>query len=117
MAHLKYKPFMAYIEPTMQTALRKFAKRKKTTMTEVIREALNARLTPGDPYIAGFNNGIDAAVSAIKNTKAAQMRFPSGKTFAEIISDEVERHYLQENSDAAKGREESVPRVQALLSQ
>ena len=117
MAHLKYKPFMAYIEPAMQTALRKFAKKKRTTMTEVIREALNARLTPGDPYVAGFNNGIDAAVAAVKNTKAAQMRFPSGKTFAEIISDEVERHYLQENTDGTRGREESMPKLPALLSQ
>jgi hypothetical protein len=115
MAYQKYKPFMAYVEADVLLKLKKFAKKKRTTMTEVVREALNARLMPGDPYVSGFNAGIDSAVIAVKNTKGAQMRFPSGKTFAELTSEEIERHYLPENVNEAVGRNESVSRVQSLL--
>jgi len=117
MAYQKYKPFMAYIEPEVLLKLKKFTKKKRTTMTEVVREALNARLTPGDPFISGFNSGIDAAVEAVKNTKGAQMRFPSGKTFAELTTEEIVRHYLQENADETSRRKESVPSLQGLLQE
>jgi hypothetical protein len=117
LSHSKYKPFMAYIEPVTLIALKKFSKKKKMVMTEVIRQSLTARLTPGDPFTAGFNAGIDAAISAVRATKGAQMAFPSGKTFAELAVVEVERHYMQENSDEVKGTTESVQGLQPVLQQ
>ena len=111
---------MAYIEPAMLLSLKKFGKKRKMVMTEVIRQALSARLTPGDPYTAGFNAGIDAAIEAVKNTKGAQMAFPSGKTFAELAVVEIERHYMQENSngtEGTKGSAEPVPGLQPVLQQ
>lgn len=115
MAYQKYKPFMAYIEPDVLLKLKKFSKKMKTTMTEIIREALNARLTTGDPYIVGFNNGIDAAVLAVQNTKVSQMRFPSGKTFSELMTEEIERNYLKEIQNETVGREKPVSKLQSLL--
>jgi hypothetical protein len=111
---------MAYIEPAVLLALKKFSKKRKMVMTEVIRQALAARLTPGDPFTAGFNAGIDASITAVKATKGAQMAFPSGKTFAELAVVEIERHYMQENSNGAegtKGPAEPVSGLQPVLQQ
>jgi hypothetical protein len=108
---------MAYIEPATLTALRKFAKKRKVVMTEVIRQALVARLTQGEPFVAGFNAGIDAAIEAVKNTKGAQMAFPSGKTFAQMTTIEIERHYMKEvtHEESVNRATQSMPIVQPLL--
>jgi uncharacterized membrane protein YgcG len=76
---------MTYLEPDNITRLQKFAKKKKITMSQVIREALNARMSDGDPYNAGFNAGIEESINIIKKNKASQMRFPSGSSFAELM--------------------------------
>ena len=95
--HSKYKPFMAYIEPEMLTKLKKFSKKSKTTMTEIVRQALNAKMIDGDPYVAGFNDGIKKAAIGISNTQGAQMMFPSGKSFATLVIDEIETYFIKEH--------------------
>lgn len=119
MSASKYKPFMAYIEPATLLALKKFAKKRKIVMTEVIRQALLARLTPGEPFVVGFNAGIDAAITAVRATKGAQMAFPSGKTFAELTTLEIERHYMKEvtHEESINRTAEPMPSVQPLLQQ
>lgn len=97
----KYKAFMAYIEPRDLVRLKRFARTKKTTMAGLIREAVVARLAGGDPYNSGFNAGLRKAAEVAKETKGAQMRFPSGKTFGELVTDELENHFVVEASDAA----------------
>jgi len=99
----KYKPFMSYLEPQEIVRLKKFAKKKKTTMTGVIREALASTLAQGDPYTAGFNGGLKRAVEVAQTTKGAQMRFPSGKSFAELVTEEIEKQFIKE-IDHAEGR-------------
>ena len=81
----KVKPFLTYLEEQDIDKLRKFAKKKKITMSHVVREAIKARMVDGDPYNAGFNAGIDASINLVKENKASQMRFPSGSSFAELI--------------------------------
>lgn len=81
----KVKAFLTYLEEKEINRLRKFAKKKKVTMSQVIREGLNARLSEGDPYNAGFNAGVDECIKLIKDNKASQMRFPSGSSFAELM--------------------------------
>lgn len=81
----KVKPFLTYLEEKEIDRLRKFAKKKKITMSQVIREALNARMADGDPYRSGFNAGVDESIRLIKDNKASQMRFPSGSSFAELM--------------------------------
>lgn len=115
MANLQFKPFMAYIAPEMILRLKRFARRNKTTMAETIREALDARLASGDPYTRGFNDGVEAAVNAVKNTKGAQMRFPSGKSFSDLAAEEIERHYRRENGNEVNRVKESVSGLQSVL--
>jgi hypothetical protein len=80
---------MVYLEPKEIKRLKKFSADHKIAMTQVVREAVNARLTAGDPFTNGFNTGIDKAVTAVKATQWAQMRFPSGRSIAELIDDDL----------------------------
>ena len=85
MTPFKVKPFMTYLEEKDIDRLKKFAKKKKITMSQVIREGLSARMSEGDPYNAGFKAGIEESIRLIKDNKASQMRFPSGSSFAELM--------------------------------
>jgi uncharacterized membrane protein YgcG len=76
---------MTYLEERDIDRLKKFAKKKKITMSQVIREGLSARMAEGDPYREGFNAGVDESIRLIKANKASQMRFPSGSSFAELM--------------------------------
>ena len=58
-------------------------------MAQMIREAIDSRLSVGDQYTSGFNAGLDRAISVVNQNNAAKMRFPSGKSFAELIVDEL----------------------------
>ena len=93
-----YKPFMAYLEPKQIAILKRFSKTHKTPMAQVIREAVNARLLSGDQYTGGFNDGLNKAISVVNGLDAAQMRFPSGLSFAELIDTEVSKHIMREGS-------------------
>ncbi len=90
MTHFKkFKPFMTYVSEDEHLRMKKFAKLKKITMAQMIREAIDGRLSVGDPYTSGFNAGLDRAISVVNQNNAAKMRFPSGKSFAELIIDEL----------------------------
>jgi hypothetical protein len=90
MTHFKkFKPFMTYVSEDEHIRMKKFAKLKKITMAQMIREAIDSRLSVGDPYTAGYNAGIDRSIAVVNQNNAAKMRFPSGKSFAELIVEEL----------------------------
>jgi len=90
MTHFKkFKPFMTYVSQDEHARMKKFAKLKKITMAQMIREAIDSRLSVGDPYTSGFNAGIEKAIAVVNQNNAAKMRFPSGASFAELIIDEL----------------------------
>lgn len=91
-----YKPFMAYLEPNEITKLKHFAKAHKVPMAQIIREAIYARLASGDQYTSGFNDGLAKAKVAVSGVEAAQMRFPSGMTVADLINSEISKHTIHE---------------------
>ena len=99
MATTNYMPMMTYITPADYDRLKKFAKKVKKPMAQIIREAISSRLSSNDPYTTGFNAGIDKSIEAVNGLQAAQMRFPSGKSFAELISDELHQHRMSEVKD------------------
>jgi len=94
-----YKPFMAYLEPKDISKLKRFSKDHKTPMAQVIREAIHARLSSGNQYTNGFNDGLDKAIKTVNGIDAAQMRFPSGMSFAELIEAEISKHIMREVAD------------------
>lgn len=106
-----FAPFMAYLLPGDIARLRRFSKLNKIPMAQVVREGLEARLSSGNQYTSGFNSGLLKAVDVVNQMEAAQMRFPSGKSFAELIEQEVSKNVIQEMEDEADGEAEPVPIV------
>lgn len=90
----KFKPFMAYLDPGVYKDMKAFSKRKRTPMSQLMREAIHARIASGDVYTAAFNAGLKAAMQATLENKGAQMRFPSGKTFGELVCEDIEKLIL-----------------------
>jgi hypothetical protein len=106
MTHFKqYKPFMAYLEPTEIDKLKKFSKQTKLPMAQIVREAVSQRMANGDPYQSGFNAGVDKSINTVNNMKPAQFRFPSGKSFAEMIDDELNKLKRREKKEAKQSKE------------
>ena len=106
-----YKPFLAYLTPSEYAKLKKFAKATKMPMTQVMREAVTLRVASGNPYIKGFNDGLEEAIKAVNAMPHAQMRFPSGKSFAELVNDDLIVRRLKEVKDETGATEESVSGV------
>ena len=99
----KLKPFMTYIDDADYVKLRKFAKAKKLTMAQVLREGLSMRVAVDNPYLRGFNEGLDASIKIISGHHAAQMRFPSGQSFADLMTDEIMKQRLRSEDENLKG--------------
>ena len=61
-----------------------------------------------DRYTIGFDDGLRLAMELAKKTKGGQMMFPSGKSFADLVCEEIEKHLRIPNgrhSDKAKKEE------------
>lgn len=106
-----YKPFLTYLEPQEYAKLKKFATKSRIPMTQVIREAITARTAAGDPYVTGFNDGLQAAINAVNAMPHAQMRFPSGQSFAELVNDDLIVRRMKEAADEPNGTTEPVQGV------
>lgn len=116
----KLKPFMAYLEVSQHQDLKRFSQRSKIPMSQLIREAVDARITQGDRYVAGYNKALHDAIEAIYNNRASKMKFPSGKSFADVFTEELEKLIIKESHVQAQrttqtsdpGRDESVSRTE-----
>jgi len=94
----KLKPFMIYIDDGRLTQVKRLAKKSGSTITQTIREGIDLRLQSG-AQVSGFNQGLRKAMDVITQNKAAQMRFPSGKSFAELLNEELETFLLEEHHE------------------
>ena len=92
----RLKPFMAYLEVAQHQDLKRFSQRSKIPMSQLIREAVDARITQGDRYVAGYNKALHDAINAIYNNRASKMKFPSGKSFADVFTEELEKLIIKE---------------------
>lgn len=103
------KPFMAYLEEGQYTRMRRFALKTRIPMSQLIREAIDMRIANGNPYVDGFNAGIEKAMTVVSANKAAEMRFPSGKSFAELINADLENTRMDKNAEESpSGEQEPV---------
>lgn len=91
---VRLKPFMAYLDVAQYAEVKRFSKRVNIPMSQLVREALTARLSSGDQFTAGFNAGLKAAMKAVSEHDASRMRFPSGKSFEELINTEIKKEFL-----------------------
>jgi hypothetical protein len=85
-------PLMIYMPPVELADLKKFAKSSNKPVSHVAREGIRMRLAGEDnPYNQGFDDGLKAAMEIAYKTKGAQMRFPSGKSFGQLVCDEIDK--------------------------
>ena len=83
-------PLLVYLEPDQPVRLKLYAADRNMSVSQVARDAFNAFMSPqNDPYHEGFNAGIDAAVQIVKGTEGAKMMFPSGKSFGQLVCDQL----------------------------
>ena len=102
MTHFKnYKPLMAYLDPNDITRLRSYSKDTNIPMAQLIREGVKARLSGGNTFASGYNDGLTKAISVIHDMRPAQMRFPSGASFAEIVETELVKHMWREPTEGS----------------
>jgi hypothetical protein len=65
----------------------------------VASEGIEMRLSgDDDPYNKGFNGGLNEAMRIVKQTEGAKMMFPSGKSFGQLVCEEIER-YIRERKE------------------
>jgi hypothetical protein len=81
-------PVMIYITPEDKESLSKYAQQSKMTASQVIREGLRMRLQ-GNDFNTGFNQGLNEAIKIAKETEGAKMMFPSGKSFADLVCENL----------------------------
>lgn len=102
------KQFMAYLPYPQYAQLKKYSMKTGVNMSQVIREALETKISGGDQYIIGFNAGLTEAIEAVKANKAAKMRFPSGASFADLVVSDLNKLWRTLNEDK-KGSAVSGP--------
>ena len=97
MTHFKnYKPFMAYLTQTDIDRIKAYSKKSHVPMAQLVREGVASRIAGENMYSEGYNDGITKCISLIHDMRFAQMRFPSGASFAETVENELVKHMWKE---------------------
>lgn len=95
------KPFMAYLYYPAYADLKRFSQKHNISMSQIIREGITSRMSGGDRYCAGFNDGVNSSIGVVNGSKVAKMRFPSGKSFAELVCDDLKKLYQKDGNGKA----------------
>lgn len=86
------RPVMIYVLKDDFPEIEAYAKKHKIKLSQLGREALKIRMSPeSDQYVTGLNDGLDLGMEEIRKSNWAQMTFPTGKTLAELLCEELER--------------------------
>ena len=89
---VKKIPVIIHLDPFENAKLTDYAAAEKMSKSKLVREAIDLRMrSKFDPYVTGFNDGLNAAIEATKSSKGGAMMFPSGKSFAQLVIDDVEK--------------------------
>ena len=105
MSRSKSAQVMLYLDQKEYAALKRFAKKSEKPMTQVIREALEIRMSDQlDPYSTGLKDGLNKAMEIAQLSKGGQMKFPSGKSFGEMVSDEIEAYADERFRELKEGK-------------
>ena len=89
-------PLMVYLEPAERERVKTFAKTEGMNVSRLSREAFQMRMSDSsDLFNSGFDAGLNEAMKIVNNCQGASMMFPSGKSFARLVCDDIEK-YLKE---------------------
>lgn len=84
------KQFVVYFDEVTHRKIKTFSRKANVSMNQLIREGVDQRMANNDPYVQGFNDAIKKAMIVVQENNATKMRFPSGKSFAELINEDLE---------------------------
>lgn len=85
-------PLMVYLDPKERESVKVFSKREKMSVSQLSREAFQMRMSDSsDLFNSGFNAGLNEAIKIVNNCQGATMMFPSGKSFARVVCDDIEK--------------------------
>jgi len=107
----KLRPFFAYLTDDQYASLKQFSAATGVSMTQLIRESIDARLSKGDQYVAGYNQAIQDAILKINSNNLSKMAFPSGKTFGEVIIEDISAN-LRSQDGTGNGTASQVGKAQ-----
>jgi predicted DNA-binding protein len=84
---------MIYLSPEHKKKLNDYARKLKIASTQIAREGIEMRLQGEDNlYNKGFNDGLNKAMEITRGNHGAQMKFPSGKSFADYVCEDIETY-------------------------
>lgn len=90
---------MVYVDLAEKERITKFAEKCNISVGQLAREGFKMRMAgSNDPFNKGFNQGLNEAIRIANACEGATMMFPSGKTFAKVVSDDIEK-FLREHKD------------------
>jgi len=93
-------PLMVYVDPSDRAKIQSFAKKKKINVSQLARESFLMRMSGNDdPFNNGFNQGLNEAMRIVSKTEGAKMMFPSGKSFAQLVCDEIQKFMREKASE------------------
>jgi hypothetical protein len=94
------EPVMIYLPKSDADTFRRYAKKSQLTQSQIAKEGIAMRMAgESDPFNQGFNSGLNEAMNLVRNTEGAKMMFPSGKSFAELVCDEIEKFQRGNSND------------------
>jgi hypothetical protein len=90
---------MIYMSPEEDEKFTKYARSTQTPKTVIAREGIRMRMSGDkDPYNRGFNDGLNKAMEVALVAEGAQMAFPSGRTFGQVVCDDILK-FMREKKD------------------
>jgi hypothetical protein len=93
-------PLMIYLEPADRERVKAFAKNEGLNVSQLSREAFQMRMSDSsDLFNSGFNAGLNEAMKIVNNCQGASMMFPSGKSFARVVCDDIEKYLKDKKND------------------
>ncbi len=93
------KQKVIYLPHELAEKFEKYAKKNDITQSKIVCEGIVMRMSGNDdPFNQGFNQGLNEAIRIANACDGATMMFPSGKTFAKVVSDDIEK-FLREHKD------------------
>ena len=91
-------PLMVYLDPKERESVKAFSKKESMSVSQLSREAFQMRMSDSsDLFNSGFNAGLNEAMKIVNNCQGATMMFPSGKSFARIVCDDIEKFLREKN--------------------
>lgn len=87
----KLQGVMVYIPIDLNIRLSKYAEEWRVSKSSIVRDGIESRVTHGveDPYVKGFNAGLEQAVNTAKSVALMNMMYPSGTPVWKHLEDQI----------------------------